>query len=415
MSTRTLKELRKELRSRRDREPGQAPTAAAVVVGIALALLAIAAALPIFSRPPKLVALGMIVVAIAWASLLVLALRTAHAAAQVRLAERSDRARGGRKQQGLEGDALEEEAFAEVVFDDEAFEREALEREEAPEQDVVGQETLERERLERERLERERLERDATLGRARRLTESSFLAGSNALMDVRALLRGVQDWRQRLSEAGHAPPEGGEDPSAVSIVQVFDCLLADLERLADCARALRPLADAGAAAAGLENLGWIGSTANSGSAAGEGPANGGPAAGGEILAGSKVGPGAQTTAREEIASRIAAFRGNSHPRPPSSGAGGHNNRQLLAALKLRAVAAELDHGLLGLRAGVSVLQRARLTRSSVKGEPDQRRRAADAWPRALERLEAQATELAEKVARFTRDSEHLSRELDQLR
>jgi hypothetical protein len=261
-------------------------------------------------------------------------------------------------------------------------------------------------------IEREvELERRLALERVRRLTESSFVAGSNALLRVRAVLRTLQDCRQRLGtdqnpvtdtqkspspspsptstvNAGASnrpspsnlpnlasqsnspsPPAGGPNssvpPLSVDGVDgVFDSILGDVGRLADCARSLQPLADAAETAAGA-----AGST------------------GGSALA--------RALSRE--------------PRLP-------DGRLLMAALKLRGLAAELEHGLLGLSAEMRVLKRARLARPSVNGVGGARRSGAEpSLTRVLERLEAQMVEAVDHVTGLTRDAEQLSRELDRLR
>jgi hypothetical protein len=199
--------------------------------------------------------------------------------------------------------------------------------------------------------------RAAPLERARRLTESSFVAGSDALVRVRAVKRALEEWRQRAGDGASAAP--APEP----VADVLASVLEDLARLGGCAAGLRALAGAAEAAS------WLGG------APGNRPAPA-PVAAGPLL--------------------------------------------LLIALKLRGLAAELEKGLLGLRAELRALRAAGLARPAAngrRGEPPRDRRGAEGpgWGRALVRLEAQMAEVAEHVAAFTRDSEQLARELDRLR
>ena len=306
------------------------PVIGVVTLGIALALLGIFAAQLAFPAHLGLVVVSSLVVLVAALWLLGLGLRLAH---------------GDYTRQSA---AIEREA---------GLRREAVLQREADFVRVAEQ------------------ERAAAIEQIRRLTESSFVAGSDALLRVRAVLRTLHDCRQRLGDGQHRlmdaqhPPEDLSNqspaiPATIPAALVFDSLLTDIGRLTACARGLLPLAAAAETAAGAP-----GSTAGS--------------------------PPAPAPSKES--------------RPPD----GH---LLIAALKLRALAAELEHGLLGLSTEMRVLKRARLARPSVNGVDGGRRSGPDpSWMRMIERLEAQMTEAAEHVAGFTRDAEHLSRELDRLR
>jgi hypothetical protein len=206
------------------------------------------------------------------------------------------------------------------------------------------------------------LSRAGAVDRARRLTESSFVSGSNALVHARTVLRGIQDCRERLEEASRSEPEHmKDDPSSQAVAHAFESLLTDLEWLTACARRLRPLVD-----------------------------------------GDSTAP---APAPSSILSPLpAALR----HRLAGDGA-------LLTGLKLRGLAAELEHGLSGIAAEVRVLRRAGLSRPRLNGRSASAPPADAPWERVLRRLEAQVGELTEQVAGFTRDAEQLSRELDQLR
>jgi hypothetical protein len=196
---------------------------------------------------------------------------------------------------------------------------------------------------------------------------------------VRTAFRTLQDIRQRLGDGqqriADARPvdaqQGSGDLirqspplSAIPAAPVFDSLLADIGRLSICARGLLPLAAAAETAA--------------------------------------CAPGPNAA--------LPSSRGTSRDVPAPDG------HLLIAALKLRGLAAELDHGLLGLSAEMRVLKRARLARPSADGVDGRRRNGPDAsLLRAIERLEAQMAEAAGLVEGFTREAEHLSRELDRLR
>lgn len=209
------------------------------------------------------------------------------------------------------------------------------------------------------------------LDRTRRLTESSFVAGSDALVRVRAALKNLKDWRQRLgANEDRVPPAGANGDSAPSaLAGVFASLSADVARLAKCAQALRPLAEAAEAMAGL------------------GPGGPGPTA---------------PVPSWDVASSPAAAR---------------SRHLLLTALRIRGLAAELETGLAGLGTELRVLGRlpaAKLVANGQKRTPE-REEPDPVFVRTLSRLETQLTAVATDIAGFTRDAEHLSRELSRIR
>lgn len=237
------------------------------------------------------------------------------------------------------------------------------------------------------------------LDQARRLTETSFVAGSDALVRVRAALKNLKDWRQRIgasAESGasgesmapagangdSAPgalgasrpaalqPAAAVGPSAAAFAAVFASLAADVARLAECARALRPLAATAESMAGL------------------GPGRGDGSSGAVPI--------------WDIASSPGADR---------------RHHLLLAALRIRGLAAELETGLTGLGTELRVLGRLPVAKPVANDEErvPKREGPEPAFIRTLSRLEVQLTEVATDIAGLTRDAEHISRELKRIR
>jgi hypothetical protein len=235
--------------------------------------------------------------------------------------------------------------------------------------------------------------------RVRRLTETSFVAGSDALVRVRATLRALSDWRQRLADDPRQPPEaqqaparedraarasGGSQPVALE-VQVFESLAAEVQQLSSCASRLRPIADAAEMAARLE-----------------------PSV-------SHPKPAASLSSAAHGSN--PASPGLDHPSAgdPPAGDPEPSSHLLLTALKMRGLAAELESGLVGLGTEVRVLGRAWRPRAEDGVRGVLRNGPDPALVRALDRLEIQLTEVADDIAAFTRDAEQLSRELDRMR
>jgi hypothetical protein len=230
------------------------------------------------------------------------------------------------------------------------------------------------------------------LDQARRLTESSFVAGSDALVRVRAALKNLKDWRQRLGrdEEGGSPPGSNGDSApgaktppesamqtapgtgtatAGAFAAVFASLSADVAHLAECAQALRPLAAAAEALAGLAPGGAPGTTA--------------------------------AVPSWDIAAATPA----------------RSRHLLLTALRVRSLAAELETGLAGIGTELRVLGRVLAAKpiANAKGRNPGREGPDPAFVRTLSRLETQLTEVAADIAGLTRDAEHLSRELARIR
>jgi hypothetical protein len=240
-------------------------------------------------------------------------------------------------------------------------------------------------------------EAELILDRARRLTESSFVAGSDALVRVRATLKNLRDWRTRLGatveeqasalpgavadNVAAAPSNGDTAPGASSaasppvpaaaLAAVFTALARDVMRLAECARALRPLATAAEGLAGLRPAG-----------------------------------GSDGGRRAVPIWDIAASPG---PDP--------RRELLLATLRIRGLAAELETGLTGLRTELRVLGRLPVAPPVTNGRERVARPEGPepAFLRTLSRLETQLTAVATDIAGLTRDAEHLSRELKRIR
>jgi len=237
------------------------------------------------------------------------------------------------------------------------------------------------------------------LDQARRLTESSFVAGSDALVRVRAALKNLKDWRQRLGSVANSaaggegvapagangdsapgplaaaaaawqPATAAQPASAAAFAAVFASLSTDVVRLAECARALRPLAAATESMAGLRPGG---------------------------------GAGASRT--------VPTWDG------PSSPGAAQRRHLLLATLRIRGLAAELETGLTGLGTELRVLGRLPVAKPVANDKERAARREGPepAFIRTLSRLEMQLTEVATDIAGLTRDAEHLSRELKRIR
>ncbi len=239
-------------------------------------------------------------------------------------------------------------------------------------------------------------EPDLILDQARRLTESSFLAGSDALVRVRAAVKNLQDWRLRLvaNEEQRTGPEpitarpdagpgsssgaasnaapGEMDGDAPPVAAVFSALSMEIAELAAQAKGLKPLADATEAIAGLRPRGV-------------GAGQGDPAS----------VPGWNVPAQVLSSRRLL----------------------LLTALKLRGLAAEIETGLVGVSAELRVLgtvPASKLLQNGRRRQPA-RVKTDPAFVRALSRLETQLSEVAHDIASLTRDAEHLSRELGRVR
>jgi len=90
---------------------------------------------------------------------------------------------------------------------------------------------------------------------------------------------------------------------------------------------------------------------------------------------------------------------------------------LLAALRIRGVAAELETGLIGLGTELRVLGRLPVAKpvANDKERAAGREVPEPAFLRTLSRLEMQLAEVATDIAGLTRDAEHLSRELKRIR
>jgi hypothetical protein len=229
--------------------------------------------------------------------------------------------------------------------------------------------------------------------RARQLSESSFVAGSDALVRVRTAIRLVQDCRQRLDgssmsgpgtpgaadtsryekggrrvppppngwreaseNGGVARPGGREAPSAPLLHDLFQALGAEI---GDLSRSARGLGGA------LDEL-------------------------------------ARTTGRRPAGGRFAP----NGPRAMGS------PELALSALKCRSLAVELEGGLQRLGAEIRLLSHPAVSRGPEAAERPEKNGSDRSLMAGLRRLEAQLEEVGEHLVRLTRDAEELSRELD---
>ena len=220
--------------------------------------------------------------------------------------------------------------------------------------------------------------------RARQLSESSFLSGSDALVRVRTAIRLVQDCRQRLDggvaaagSIGDRGENGGllptPEPEPVAEVLMGDLFRALGAEIGDLTRSAQGL---GGAVEGLIQSAAVRSAASSASPAETSPA---------FLAGAI------------------------DPSDPGRVAG---DERAVSALKCRSLAVELEGGLQRLGAELRLLSLSAWRRGPEAGDRPERNGSDRSLMPGLRRLEGQLEEVAEHLSRLTRDAEELSRELD---
>jgi hypothetical protein len=217
--------------------------------------------------------------------------------------------------------------------------------------------------------------------RARQLSESSFVTGSDALVRVRTAIRLVQDCRQRL-DGGPAGPAGvsgsavdqGEnggpvparEPTPEASVLMGDLFRALGAEIGDLTRSAQGLGGA------VEGLIQSAETAQP----------------------SETSPASQAGAID--------------PDDPSRV---ESEERAFSALKCRSLAVELEGGLQRLGAELRLLSFSAWRRSSDASDRPERNGSDRSVTTGLRRLEGQLEEVADHLSRLTRDAEELSREL----
>jgi len=202
--------------------------------------------------------------------------------------------------------------------------------------------------------------------RARQLSESSFVAGSDALVRVRTAIRLVQDCRQRLDPPAGAIGENGgplpaAEPAPEPVVLMGDLFRALGTEIGDLTRSAQGL---GGAVEGLIQSA-------------------------EVVAASPIGA--------------------NDPLAPSRVGG---EERSFSALKCRSLAVELEGGLHRLGAELRLLSFSAWRRSSEAPDRPERNGSDRSLAAGLRRLEGQLEEVADHLIRLTRDAEELSREID---